>query len=174
MVVCRTYCSAGNGQLNLPSVRAHEHAELLYNTRKSTQPVVLGKCGQEVLDNTLLVLRSNVLLKLRNDLLLIRDGEGRGAENLNELWVLLEQSLESLERLRGGVKDVGFRSCRVLCVLLAAALLSSHCPPNSIPEHLPTTHHSLESRTRALAYVPSTPKRATGGLLAEPVGAAAA
>jgi hypothetical protein len=27
----RTYCSAGDGQLNLPSVRTHEHAKLLYN-----------------------------------------------------------------------------------------------------------------------------------------------
>lgn len=136
-----TYCGAGDDQLNLPSVRTHEHAELLYNTLKSTQPVVRGKCGQEVLDNALLVLRSNVLLELRDNLLLVRDGKRRGSQDLSELGVLLEQGREGFERLCGRVEDVGFRSGRVLCVVLASS---------SIFQPLSAQFHPMSSSTSQL------------------------
>jgi hypothetical protein len=63
-----------------------------------------------------------VLLELLDNLLLVGDGERGSVEDLAELGVLLENTLESLERLCGGVEGVGLRGGRVLPQLLAKAL----------------------------------------------------
>lgn len=60
-----------------------------------------------------------MLLEFLDDLLLVGDGEGGRAQNLDELGVLLEDACERLKRLCGGVKDVGFRGRGVLRNLLA-------------------------------------------------------
>lgn len=63
-----------------------------------------------------------MLLELLDNLLLVGDGERGSVEDLAELGVLLENTLESLERLRGGVEGVGLRGRGVLPQLLAKAL----------------------------------------------------
>ena len=63
-----------------------------------------------------------MLLELLDNLLIVGDGERGSVEDLAELGVLLENTLESLERLRGGVEGVGLRGGRVLPQLLARAL----------------------------------------------------
>ena len=88
----------------------------------SPQSVVLGQCAEEVLDDAVLVGAANVLLELLDNLLLVGDGERGSVEDLAELGVLLENTLESLERLRGGVEGVGLRGRGVLPQLLAKAL----------------------------------------------------
>lgn len=93
---------------------AHQDTKLLDNTLQRAQPVVLGESGEKVLDNALLVCRSNVLLKFLDDLLLVVGSQRWGAQDLSELGVLLENSGEGFERLCGGVENVGFGGRGVL------------------------------------------------------------
>lgn len=86
-----TYRSAGNHKLNLATMRTHEHTKLLDNALEYAQPVVLRKRREEVLHDALLV-RADVLLQFLDNLLLVRDGEGRSVEDLAELGVLLENA----------------------------------------------------------------------------------
>jgi hypothetical protein len=109
-----TYRSAGDNELNLAAVRAHQDGKLLHNTLKSAQAVVGGECLEEVLDDALLVGSTEVLLEFLDNLLLVRDGQGRGVQDLDELGVLLEDGRERLERLGRGVEGVGLRRRRVL------------------------------------------------------------
>lgn len=106
---------AGDGELDLAPVCAHQLAELLDNTLQSTQPVVVCQCLEQVLHDAFLVL-SEVLLELGNDLLLVRDGESGSGEDGGELGILLEDGGERLKGLGGGVEGVGLRSGRVLYV----------------------------------------------------------
>jgi hypothetical protein len=105
-----TYSSAGNNELNLAAVRAHQDGELVHNTLKGAQTVVGGESLEEVLDDALLVGSTEVLLQFLDNLLLVRDGEGGGVQDLGELGVLLEDGRERLERLGRGVESVGL--CR--------------------------------------------------------------
>lgn len=57
-----------------------------------------------------------MLLELLDDLLLVGDGEGGGAEDLDELLILLEDGAKRLERLRGVVEGVGLGGSGVLLV----------------------------------------------------------
>lgn len=57
-----------------------------------------------------------MLLELGNNLLLVGDGEGGGAEDLSELGILLEDTGELLERLCGVVESVGLGGGGVLFV----------------------------------------------------------
>jgi hypothetical protein len=56
-----------------------------------------------------------VLLQLRDDLLLVGDGERGGRQDGGELGILLENGAEGVERLCGAVEGVGLRGGRVLC-----------------------------------------------------------
>ena len=67
-----------------------------------------------------------MLLELLDNLLLVGDGERGSVEDLAELGVLLENTLESLERLRGGVEGVGLRGRGVLPQLLAKEIGRAH------------------------------------------------
>ena len=57
-----------------------------------------------------------MLLELLNDLLLVGDGQGRCAEDLSELNILLEDSRELLKRLCGVVEGAGLGGSSVLFV----------------------------------------------------------
>lgn len=57
-----------------------------------------------------------MLLELLDDLLLVGDGEGGGAEDLSELGIPLEDSAELLERLCGVVESGGLGGSGVLFV----------------------------------------------------------
>jgi hypothetical protein len=61
----------------------------------------------------------------------------------------------------------------VYCGRFVSPAHSVPLPRHSILLHRYASNCNSGIRTRALAYVPSTPKRATGGLLAGPVAAAA-
>jgi len=102
-----TYSSADNGQLNLTARGAHEGAELLGNTLKLVEPVVLGQSLEEVLDGVVLVLATERLLDLSNDLCLVAGVEGGGLKDGLELDVSLEGGSEGLETLGGGIQRVG-------------------------------------------------------------------
>jgi len=89
-------------------MRAHQHAKLIHHSSQHAQPIVLRQRLEEVLDNTLLILGTQVLLQLLDNLLLVGDAQGRRAEHLDELGVLFEERGEALERLGGRVEGVGF------------------------------------------------------------------
>lgn len=95
-------------------MRTHKGTELLANTLKSTQPVVLGKSVEEVLQDVALVSAASELLQLGNDLLLVGGGEGRGADDGGELAVVLESLAEGGEGLRDLVEGGGFGGGSVL------------------------------------------------------------
>ena len=96
-------------------MRAHQDAEVVHDALQHAQSVVLGECVEEVLDDAVLVL-ANVLLELLDNLLLVGDGEGGGAEDLGELRIALEDGAELLERLCGVVEGVGLGGSGVLLV----------------------------------------------------------
>lgn len=75
-------------------MRTHEYAKLLNNTLQHAQSVVLGESVEQVLDDALLVSAANVLLELLDNLLLIRHRQRRRMEDLVELGILLEDTLE--------------------------------------------------------------------------------
>lgn len=130
--------SAGNDQLNLSPVRTHEHTKFLHNTLQHAQAVVLGESREEVLYDALLIGIANVLLEFLDNLLLVRDGEGGGVQDLAELGVLLENCRERLERLCGGVEGVGFGGCGVLPIIV------SEGPPASLPV-IPSARHRTDA-----------------------------
>ena len=105
-----TYSSAGDGQLNLTTGGAHEGTELLGNTLKLVESVVLGQSLEEVLDGVVLVLDVEGLLDLGNDLLLVGLAEGGGIKDGLELGVSLEGGSEVLETLGGGIQRLGLDS----------------------------------------------------------------
>lgn len=111
-----TYLSTGNVQLKLTTVRTHKSTELLANTLKSTQPVVLGKSVEEVLQDVALVSAASELLQLVNDLLLVGGREGRGADDGGELAVVLEGLAEGGEGLGDLVEGGGFGGGSVLFI----------------------------------------------------------
>jgi hypothetical protein len=77
-----------------------------------------------------------VLLELLDNLLLVRDGEGGGVEDVAKLGVLLEDALEGAQRLAGSVEGVGFRGGRVLAENVSQAPLAA-IDPRSIPMSSP-------------------------------------
>lgn len=95
-------------------MRTHKGTELLANTLKSTQPIVLGQSVEEVLQDVALVSATGELLQLGNDLLLVGGGEGRGADDGGELAVVLEGLAEGGEGLGDLVKGGGFGGGSVL------------------------------------------------------------
>ena len=140
-------------------MRTHEHAKLVHNTLQHAQPVVLSQGSKQVLHDALLIRIANVLLQLSNHSLLVRGGQGRRTQNLSELCVALEDVGERVERLGRGVEGIGFGGRSVLERVLAwpwfAAMYA--CIGASGVSIARAPMHSRGVRTRALAYVPSTP-----------------
>lgn len=95
-------------------MRTHKGTELLANTLKSTQPVVLGKSVEEVLQDVALVSAASELLQLVNDLLLVGGREGRGADDGGELAVVLKDLAEGGEGLGDLVESGGLGRGSVL------------------------------------------------------------
>jgi len=106
--------SARNHELDLAAVRAHELAKLGHDARQRAQTVVFRERGEQILDDSVLVGRANVLLQFLDDLLLVRDREGGGVEDFGELGVLFEDAGKLVERLGRGVERIRLRGCRVL------------------------------------------------------------
>lgn len=92
---------------------AHQSTKLLADTLQSTKAVVLGKGSEEVLEDVGLVGTSN-LLELGNDLLLVGLGEGRGAEDGDQLRVGLQGLAEGSDGLGGRVESGGLGGSSVL------------------------------------------------------------
>jgi hypothetical protein len=108
-----THLSRGNVQLNLATVGAHQSTELLADTLKGGEAVVLGQSLEEVLDNLGLVGTGN-LLELLDDLLLIGNGQGRSAEDGDQLGVGLQGLAEGSDGLGGLVEGSGLGGSSVL------------------------------------------------------------
>lgn len=66
-----TYRSTSNRKLNLAPVRTHEHTKLVDDALERTQPVVLSKRSKQILDDSVLVSATQVLLELLHNLLLV-------------------------------------------------------------------------------------------------------
>lgn len=109
-----SYLRTANNHLNLTTVRAHQHSEFLTDTLQNTQPVVLGKRLEEVLQDVLLVGAAGDLLQLRDDLRLVARRQGRRVEDRGQLRVPLERLAESGEGLGGLLERGGLCGCRVL------------------------------------------------------------
>lgn len=109
-----TYSSRGDDELDLALVSAHEDAELFSSALEDAQSVVLGEGLEEVLDGVALVLHTDALLDLGDNLRLIRGAERWSSEDLRKLAVLLEDGRQVLEGLGGAVKGVGLGCGRVL------------------------------------------------------------
>lgn len=90
----------------------HKGTELLANSLKRTQPIVLGKSAEEVLEDIALV--TGELEQLLNDLLLVGGREGGGADDAGELAVSLEGLVESSEGAGGLVEGSRFGGGSVL------------------------------------------------------------
>lgn len=108
-----THLGAGNVQLNLAAVSAHQSAELLANTLQSTETVVLGKGDEEVLQDVGLI-GTGKLLEFGDDLLLVGVGEGRSAEDSGQLRVGLQGLAEGSDGLGGRVEGGGLGGGSVL------------------------------------------------------------
>lgn len=101
----------------------HQSRELITHGLQQAQSVILSQRVQEVLHNVALV-AAHELLQLLHDLLLVGDGEGRGANDASQLAVLLEGFAERRERLGGLVQRRGFDGCGVLGLLVTSFLFS--------------------------------------------------
>ena len=97
-------------------MRTHKSTELLANTLKSTQPVVLGKSVEEVFQDVTLIRAAGELLQLVNDLLLVGGREGRGADDGGELAVVLKDLAEGGEGLGDLVEGGGLGGGSVLFI----------------------------------------------------------
>lgn len=93
-----TYLSAGDVQLNLTPISAHQSLKLLANTLKDTQSVVLSKGREEVAQK--LVLASK-LLQFLDNLRLVLCSQGGSVQDRTQLGVLLEHLGQSIESLGG-------------------------------------------------------------------------
>lgn len=99
----KTNLSAGDAQLNLAAVGAHEGSELLADSLEGTETVVLGQSDEEVLQDVALVGTSD-LLELSDDLLLVGVGEGGSTEDGDQLGVGLQGLAEVGDGLGGLVE----------------------------------------------------------------------
>lgn len=109
----KTHLSGGDAQLDLAAVSAHQSAELLADALEGAETVVLGKSGEEVLQDVGLV-GTGDLLELLNDLLLVGDGQGGSAEDGGQLGVGLQGLAEVGDGLGGLVESRGLGGGGVL------------------------------------------------------------
>jgi hypothetical protein len=108
-----THLGRGDVQLNLTTVGAHQSTELLADTLEGSETVVLGQSLEEVLDDVGLVGTGN-LLELLDDLLLVGNGQGRSAEDGDQLGVGLQGLAEGSDSLGGLVEGSGLGGGSVL------------------------------------------------------------
>jgi hypothetical protein len=94
-------------------VGAHQSTELLADTLEGSKTVVLGQSLEEVLDDVGLVGTGN-LLELLDDLLLVGNGQGRSAEDGDQLGVGLQGLAEGSDGLGGLVEGSGLGGGSVL------------------------------------------------------------
>lgn len=92
---------------------AHQSTELLADTLEGGETVVLGQSLEEVLEDVRLVGTGN-LLQLLDDLLLVGHGEGRSAEDGDQLGVGLQGLAEGSDGLGGLVEGSGLGGGSVL------------------------------------------------------------
>lgn len=91
----------------------HQNTELLADTLEGSETVVLGQSLEEVLEDVGLVGTGN-LLELLDDLLLVGNGQGRSAEDGDQLGVGLQGLAESSDSLGGLVEGSGLGGSSVL------------------------------------------------------------
>lgn len=104
---------AGDAELDLAAVGAHQSRELVADTLEGAEAVVLGQGVEEVLEDVGLV-GTGDLLQLLDDLLLVGIGQGRGAEDGRELLVALQGLAEGGDGLGGLVEGGGLGGSGVL------------------------------------------------------------
>jgi hypothetical protein len=107
------YLSTGDVEVDLAAVSAHQSSELLADTLKGAETVVLGKGLEEVLDDTGLV-GTGDLSELLDDGLLVGVGQGGGAEDGGQLLVGLEGLGEAGDATGGLVEGGGLGRGSVL------------------------------------------------------------
>jgi hypothetical protein len=108
-----THLSRGDVQLDLTTVGAHQGSELIADTFEGRETVVLGQSLEEVLEDVGLVSTGN-LLELLDDLLLVGNGQGRSAEDGNQLGVGLQGLAKGSDSLSGLVEGSGLGGSSVL------------------------------------------------------------
>lgn len=91
----------------------HQGRELVADTAQGAETVVLSQGVEEVLDDVGLVGTGN-LLELGGDLLLVGNGQGRGAEDGVQLLVAVEGLAEGRDGLGGRVEGSGLGGSGVL------------------------------------------------------------
>lgn len=109
----KTHLSAGDDELDLTTVGAHQGREFVADTLEETQTVVLSKGVEEVLEDLSLV-GAGDLLEFLDDLLLVGVGQGGGVQDRGELGVLLEGRAQRGQGLGGGLESRGLRGGSVL------------------------------------------------------------
>ena len=78
-----SYRSTGDHHFHLSFCRAHQSAEFVTHALEQAEAVVLGQCGEKVLDRAGLVGAAGVLFKFGDDLGLVGVGEcGRREDGL--------------------------------------------------------------------------------------------
>jgi len=106
------YLGASNNKLNLAAGGAHELGELGDDAGEETETVVLGQGGEEVLEGGAGSTRG--LLELGNDAALVGGSQAGGAEDGDQLGVLLDDGAELLDRLGSRLEGRGLDGGRVL------------------------------------------------------------
>jgi hypothetical protein len=122
--LCVQRCGASNAHLNLTTVGAHEETELLSDTLKHAEPVVLGEGLHEVAEG--LVVAVCALEELLDDGRLVLVAECRGGQDGGELGVGLESLVEGFEGLSDGLEVVGLGGCGVLRNEVAKLAIESY------------------------------------------------
>lgn len=143
----QTYSSAGDVELDLAAVGAHEGGELLSDGLQDREAVVLGEGLEEVLDEAVLV-RSDVLLELRDNGLLVGRRQRGRRQQLRQLGVLLEDGGEALEGLGRGLERGRLGRGRVLSSQQAVSVCLFCFPANCVPGVPRFPFHLVPSRTR--------------------------
>lgn len=93
----KSYSSTRNHQLNLPTIRTHQHTKLLTHTLQNRQTVIIRQRDEQILNHTLLIRTSNMLLQLGNDLLFIARTKRRRTNDFRELGIFLEHGGERVQ-----------------------------------------------------------------------------
>lgn len=99
----RTHLSRSHLELNLTARSTHEFPKLDANTLQVSQTVVLRERSEEVLDGV--ATDTSLLGQLGDHGGLVLAGQGRGLQDLVQLGVLLEEGVERLEGLGGGIQS---------------------------------------------------------------------
>lgn len=154
------YRSAGDGQIHLPPVCTHQRRELFADALQYPEPVVLGQSSQKILHGIPLVDATHVLLQFLHDLRLVSRRETGSPEDDGKLRVFLEHIGQGGQRFGSAVERQSFGGGRIL-------RHHRRQTKNDASERMLTISSLPEwsqLHTSALAYVPSRPNKAMGGL----------